>query len=94
MHQALLSLPKHSFHILHSLLKEYQTLENILQNAERIQKQSVRFSIMKDKDRLRRNYRLIQLTDKAALPFSMDELLYTDTGLRTADVLRAVGVME
>ena len=77
-----------------TLLKEYQTLENILQNAERIQKQSVRFSIMKDKDRLRRNYRLIQLTDKAALPFSMEELLYTDTGLRTADVLRAVGVME
>jgi len=77
-----------------ALLKEYKTLENVVQNAESITKKSVRESIMQDRDRLRRNYRLIKLTDCEALPFDIEKLYYQDEGYKTADVLRRIGVME
>lgn len=77
-----------------ALLAEYQTLDNVLQNAEGIEKKRVRESIVKDKERLRRNYRLIQLTGAATLPFEICQLQYTDGGFKTGEVLRAIGATE
>ena len=77
-----------------ALLAEYQTLDNVLQNAEGIEKKRVRESIVKDKERLRRNYRLIQLTGAATLPFEICQLQYTDGGFKTSEVLRAIGATE
>ena len=77
-----------------ALLVEYQTLDNVLQNAERIEKKRVRESIVNDTERLRRNYRLIQLTGVATLPFALHQLTYTDSGYKTGEVLRAIGVTE
>ena len=77
-----------------ALLKQFQTLENVLKNAEAIEKKCVRESIIKDRERLRRNYRLIKLAGGATLPFTLDQLTYTDSGLKTGDVLRAIGITE
>ena len=74
------------------LLGEFGTLEGILANVESIAKPSVRRSIAENIDRLRLNDRLIRLEGAKALPFSLEELRWTDTGETTVQILRAVGV--
>ena len=74
------------------LLGEFGTLEGILANVEGIAKLSVRRSIAENIDRLRLNDRLIRLEGAKVLPFSLEELRWTDTGETTVQILRAIGV--
>lgn len=75
-----------------SLLHEFGTLENILVNAENIKKPSVKESIIRNTERLKTNYKIIKLGNTASLPFSLDELVYTYSGITTIDVLRGIGL--
>lgn len=75
-----------------SLLKEFGTLDNLLANAERIQKTSVRESIVRNAERLRTNYQLIKLSDIVELPFPMCELAYAECGVTTSEVLKGIGL--
>lgn len=75
-----------------SLLNEFGTLENILANAEKIKKPSVRQSIINNMKRLERNYKLIRLDGSAPLPFSLNELAYAYNGITTTEVLRGIGL--
>lgn len=75
-----------------ALLATYGSLDGVLQKAEEIEKASVRASILRDRERLARNYRLIKLQDTAQLPFSLEELVFCDDGWRTKEVLRKAGV--
>ncbi|MBD5489371.1 MAG: 5'-3' exonuclease [Lachnospiraceae bacterium] len=75
-----------------SLLHEFGSLENILVNAENIKKPSVKESIIKNTERLKTNYKIIKLGNTASLPFSLDELVYTYSGITTIDVLRGIGL--
>lgn len=74
-----------------ALLQEYGTLEHILENAESIQRPSIRESIQRNAERLRTNYSLIKLHNSAELPFTLPELAYQDHGLTTNEVLQAIG---
>lgn len=74
------------------LVNEFGSLENILANADRIRKASVRESIIKNAERLKRNYRIIKLGNTAALPFSLEEMAYRDTGFSTNEVLKGSGL--
>lgn len=74
-----------------ALLQEYGTLERILENAESIQRPSIRESIQRNAERLRTNYSLINLHNSAELPFTLPELAYEDCGITTNEVLRAIG---
>ena len=74
------------------LIDQFGTLDNILENAERISKPSVRESIRKNAERLKVNYRLIKLGSKAPLPFSIDELQYKYDGITTNEVLSGIGL--
>lgn len=74
------------------LLDRFAMLGNILENADKIEKQSVRDSIIKNADRLRRNYNLIKLRNYAPLPFDLTSLAYSFTGETTTEVLKAVGI--
>lgn len=74
------------------LLHEFETLENLLANAERIKKPSVRESVARNAGRLQTNYKLIKLGDIAELPFTMCELAYVDVGITTSEVLRGIGL--
>lgn len=74
-----------------ALLQEYGTLEYILENAESIQRPSIRESIQRNAERLRTNYSLIKLHDSAELPFTLPELAYQDRGITTNEVLWAIG---
>ena len=75
-----------------ALLQEYGTLEHILENAESIQRPSIRESIQRNAERLRTNYSLNKLHNSAELPFTLSELAYEDHGITTNEVLQAIGV--
>lgn len=72
------------------LICKFGTLEAVLQNAEQIEKLSVRRSITENAERLRLNYRLIKLDSAAELPFALKELRFEDSGLITTEVLRGI----
>lgn len=74
------------------LLNEFGTLENILVNAEKIKKLSIRESVIRNAERLQTNYKLIKLDHMVVLPFALDELSYSDTGITTNEVLRGIGL--
>ena len=75
-----------------ALLAQFGSLAAVLARADEIEKPAVRASIRQHASRLRTNYQLIKLGDRAALPFPLAALAYTDTGLRTGEVLRGIGL--
>ena len=74
------------------LLREFGTLEEIISHAEEIKKPSVRKSIVENTERLRKNHRLICLSGADTLPFTMEELRYTDNEFTTNEVLTGIGL--
>lgn len=76
------------------LLNQFGTLEQILACAERIEKPSVKDSIIRNAERLRTNYKLIKLDNTAPLPFEPSELSYCFGGTTTKEVLRGIGLSE
>ncbi len=77
-----------------ALMKEFGSLERLINHTQEIKKPSVRQSIMKDADRLRKNYQLIALSGAEKLPFSMDRMVFEDRGLTTTEVLRGIGLRK
>lgn len=75
-----------------SLLNEFGTLDNLLANVASIQKPSIKESIIRNAERLRKNYKLIKLRSTVALPFDMCELAFVDAGITTSEVLRGIGL--
>lgn len=74
------------------LISEFGSLENVLARAEEIKKPSVRESVLRDRERLRKNYRLIKLDGVEKLPFGLDEMEWCDNGLTTNKVLKGIGL--
>ena len=74
------------------LLKRFGTLDNILANAESIERPSVRDSIIRNTERLRTNHKMIKLDNTAQLPFALHELAYAFTGVTAAEVLKGIGL--
>lgn len=74
------------------LLNEFGTLENILANAEGIKKPSVKESVVRNAERLKRNYSLIRLKSMEQLPFTLQELAYCYDGITTGEVLQGIGL--
>lgn len=75
------------------LLKEFGTLEGIIENASQIQKPSVRQSVIENTERLKANYRLIKLNVGAQLPFGLDELRYFIKSTSTNEILNKTGIL-
>lgn len=74
------------------LVNEFGSLENIIARAEQIKKPSVRESVKRDEERLLKNYALIRLSDKAPIPFELEKLEYSYSGITTTEVLRGIGL--
>lgn len=74
------------------LLNDFTTLENIIKKVQKIRKPSVRESIIKNEDRLRKNYKMIKLDNRELLPFGRNELEYSYEGITTTEVLRGIGL--
>lgn len=75
-----------------ALLKQFGTLERLLEHPEQIEKPAVWETIPQNTDRLRRNYRLIKLGNTVPLPLSLEELRFTDLGMTTTEVLKTIGL--
>lgn len=74
------------------LVNEFGSLEEILARAEEIKKPSVRESLIRDAQRLRKNYRLIKLDGADDLPFGLEEMEWQDKGVTTTEVLKGIGL--
>ncbi len=74
------------------LIHQFGGLNAIMENADKIEKKSVRESIVRDRERLLKNYEIIKLSDKAKIPFEIEELQYPYNDLKTNDVLCGIGV--
>ena len=74
------------------LVNEFGSLEEILARAEEIKKPSVRESLLRNAERLRKNYRLIRLDGTEELPFSLEEMAWQDNGTTTNEVLKGIGL--
>ena len=74
------------------LLERFGTLENILANAEKIERPSIKNSIIGNMDRLKSNYKIIKLENSTSLPFALDSLVYRFEDLTTTDVLKGIGL--
>lgn len=74
------------------LLYQYGTLDHILKNAGQITRPSIRDSVIRNADRLKINQTLIRLNKKAKIPIDLRDLIYQDSGLRTTDILSAIGL--
>lgn len=76
-----------------ALLKKFDTLENIICNAEKIEKPSVRKSIIENTERIRRNYELIRLEKNQPLPYDKCDLVFQYTEKTTTEVLMGIGIV-
>lgn len=74
------------------LLKEFGSLENIIVQAEKIKKDSVRESIIRNKEKLKTNYEIIKLGNTNSLPFELNALVYAHSEITTNDVLKGIGL--
>ena len=74
------------------LLNQFGNLKNVLEHAEQIAKPSIQKSIIENSDRLRKNYQVIKLTDRAVIPFALDELEYQVERFKTNDILAGIGL--
>lgn len=74
------------------LVNEFGSLEEIIARVEEIKKPSVREAVLRDAERLRKNYRLIKLDGVEELPFSLEEMAWQDTGITTNEVLKGIGL--
>lgn len=75
------------------LLNRFNSLDNVIANAEQIERQSVRQSVIQNAERLHTNYKLIKLNDGAELPFGLDELAIGGINSTTTEVLNAIKLL-
>lgn len=74
------------------LLQQFGCLEGVLNGVQQVQKPSVRNSLIENADRLRRNYRMIYLDGTQEVPYGIEELVWSDAGMTTREVLHLVGI--
>ncbi|MDO4304834.1 MAG: 5'-3' exonuclease [Bacillota bacterium] len=74
------------------LLNEFGNLKNILTNAENINKQSIKESVIRNAEKLKTNYKIIKLGNVVPLPFDLHALAYNYNGITTNEVLQGVGL--
>ncbi len=74
------------------LLAEFGSLEKLLTETDKIERQALRNAIEEARDRLSKNERLIRLRGCEETPFSLEQMRYTYQGQKTGEVLSAIGV--
>ena len=75
-----------------ALMRQFGSLQNLLDHIEDISKPSVRESIRTNAERLRLNQKLIKLEQRYPVPFSLEEMAYTYQGQTSTEVLTEIGV--
>lgn len=76
------------------LTRQFGSLDALLERQSEIGKPSVRKALTEAEERLRRNYQLIRLDDRASVPRRLEELVWQDRGLTTTEVLAGIGLKQ
>ena len=74
------------------LMNQFGNLENLLKNTHLIRKPSVRESVTQSTERIQKNFSLIRLDSREALPFDLQTLRWQDSGMTTTQVLQQIGL--
>lgn len=75
------------------LINKFGSLQNLLENAEKIEKINLRETIINEKEKLKNNYKIIKLQNNCQLPFDINELKYSlKEGVTTNLVLKEIGL--
>ena len=74
------------------LMNTFGNLQTMIEQADNIRKPSIRQSVIQNAARIRKNYDLICLSGEAALPFTLGQLRWEDSGRTTTQVLEKCGI--
>lgn len=74
------------------IINKFGSLQEVINNADQIQKPSIRESIARNTARLQTNYKLIKLDNRGTLPFTLNDLAYLYNGITTIEVLKGIGL--
>ena len=74
------------------LMNTFGNLQTMIEQADSIRKPSIRQSVIQNAARIRKNYDLICLSGEAALPFTLEQLRWEDSGRTTPQVLEKCGI--
>lgn len=75
-----------------ALMTQFGTLDALIVHPEQIAKPKLRETVEQNLDRLRLNKQLIALDGHAAIPFKLEQLVYTDRSFTTTQVLEKIGL--
>ena len=75
-----------------ALMTQFGTLEALLDHPEQITRPGLREAVEQNLDRLRLNKQLIALDGRARIPFALEQLVYTDCGFTTTQILESIGL--
>ena len=77
-----------------ALLNRFGSIEEILKRLDEVDRKSLREVLTEHRERLLLNRELIKLKGGYPLPFALEELAYTDLGVTTVQVLKAIGLRK
>ncbi len=75
------------------LLRRFHTLDGIYQNLQEIERVNLREGLLAERERVEKNRLLIRLNGGQELPFSLQELAFGGSEVKTAEVMRAIGAL-
>ena len=73
------------------LINAFGNIDSICAHSAEIESEKIRLAIEAGRDIIERNIALIKLGDCADMPYSLDEIEFTNPRLRTMDVIRGIG---
>ena len=74
------------------LINQFGSLQVLLDQVDKIERPILRETIRAHGERILKNYALIRLENRTALPFSLEELTCPDTGFTTGEILAQIGL--
>ena len=76
-----------------ALMTQFEDLESMIQNADKISKPSIRESVIRNAQRIRTNHFLIKLSGTEDLPFPVEVLEFRDSGATSVQILKELGIL-
>lgn len=76
------------------LVNQFGNLQGIINNADKITKPSIKESVLRNKERLQMNHKLIKLDNKQVQILDLCDLIYTNTNISTHEVLRGIKLLK
>ncbi len=74
------------------LISQFGGLTKIIERATEIDRPCIKDAIITHSDRLIKNYSIIKLDDKAEIPFLINDLVYSYSGITTNEVLLGINL--